>query len=193
MTVGNETPGDSVDQNGRTAKRRVWIVIGGVLGLLIVLVGVFYFVVTGARRVVGATAVASESIPAGAAGTVAFVNVAVIPMDSERVLEGQTVVVKDGLIADLGPSSTVEVPAEALVVDGEGKFLMPGLSDMHMHLFGAETDLLLYLANGVTTIRDMGGAPPVQLEWRDEINAGTRTGPNILQWSPMFETMDWPD
>ena len=193
MTAGDEVPGGSADQNGRNTKRRVWIAIGGVLGLLIVLFGVFYFVVTGPRRAVGATAVESESIPTGATGTVAFVNVDVIPMDSERVLEGQTVVVDDGRITDLGPSSTIEVPAEALVVDGEGKFLMPGLSDMHMHLFGAETDLLLYLANGVTTIRDMGGAPPVQLEWRDEINAGTRTGPRILQWSPMFETMDWPD
>jgi imidazolonepropionase-like amidohydrolase len=193
MTAGNEVPGGSVEQSGRNAKRRVWIAIGSVLGLLIVLFGVFYFVVTGTRRAVGATAVESESIPTGTTGTVAFVNVAVIPMDSERVLEGQTVVVNDGRITDLGPSSTIEVPAGVQVVEGEGKFLMPGLSDMHMHLFGAETDLLLYLANGVTTIRDMGGAPPVQLEWRDEINAGTRTGPNILQWSPMFETMDWPD
>jgi imidazolonepropionase-like amidohydrolase len=137
--------------------------------------------------------VEAESIPAGTAETVTFVNVDVVPMDSERVLEGQTVVVIDGRIVDLGPSSTIEVPAGALVVDGEGKFLMPGLSDMHMHLFGAETDLLLYVANGVTTIRDMGGAPPVQLEWRDEINAGTRVGPHMLQWSPMFETMDTLD
>lgn len=182
-----------VDQNGGAVKRRVWIGIGGLAVLLVVLVGVFYFVVTATPRAVRATALELDSIPRGTAETVAFVNVDVIPMDSERVLEGQTVVIKDGRIADLGPSSTVEVPAEALVVDGEGKFLMPGLSDMHMHLFGAETDLLLYLANGVTTIRDMGGAPPVQLEWRDEINAGTRTGPHVLQWSPMFETMDTLD
>ncbi len=56
-----------------------------------------------------------------------------------------------------------KVPAEALVVEGEGKFLMPGLSDMPMHLFGSENDLLLYLANGVTTIRDMEDGPPVPL------------------------------
>lgn len=173
--------------------RRAWIGVGGVLGLLVVLVGVFYFVVTATSRTVAATAVDSDSIPTGTAGTVAFVGVAVIPMDSERVLENQIVVVEDGRIVEFGPSSTIEVPAGAVEVEGEGKFLMPGLSDMHMHLFGAETDLLLYLANGVTTIRDMGGAPPVQLQWRDEINAGTRTGPHILQWSPMFETMDWPD
>jgi len=192
MTAGKEVPEGSVEQNGRNAKR-VRIGIGVFLGLLILLFGVFYFVVTATSRTVAATAVDTDSIPTGTAGTVAFVNVAVIPMDSERVLEDQTVVVEDGRIVELGPSSTIEVPAGAQVVEGQGKFLMPGLSDMHMHLFGAETDLLLYLANGVTTIRDMGAAPPVQLEWRDEINAGTRTGPNILQWSPMFETMDWPD
>jgi imidazolonepropionase-like amidohydrolase len=110
-------------------------------------------------------------------------------MDSERVLEGLTVIIEDGLISELGLSSTVKVPTEALVVDGEGKFLMPGLSDMHMHLFGSENDILLYLANGVTTVRDMGDGPTVQLEWRDQINRGTRTGPNIYQWSPMFEAL----
>jgi hypothetical protein len=49
----------------------------------------------------------------------------------------------------------------------------------------------LYLANGVTTIRDMGDGPVEQLDWRDELDAGTRTGPTLLQWSPMFETMGW--
>jgi imidazolonepropionase-like amidohydrolase len=66
---------------------------------------------------------------------------------------------------------------------------MPGLSDMHMHFFGSENDILLYLANGVTTVRDLGDGPPIQLEWRDQINDGTRTGPNIYQWSPMFEAL----
>jgi imidazolonepropionase-like amidohydrolase len=75
------------------------------------------------------------------------------------------------------------------VVEGEGKFLMPGLSDMHIHLIGSENDLLLYLANGITTIRDMGDGLRVYLEWRDQIDAGTRIGPNILVWSPMFTTM----
>jgi imidazolonepropionase-like amidohydrolase len=171
-------------------KKRVPIAISGVLLLIIVLAGAFYTVVSSTPRSIRKTALDPDLIPKGIEQTVAFVNINVIPMDSERVLEDQTVVVKNGRIAELGASSTIQVPTEALIVDGEGKFLMPGLSDMHMHLFGSENDLLLYLANGVTTIRDMGDGPPVQLEWRDEINAGTRTGPNVLLWSPMFETMD---
>jgi len=171
-------------------KKRIPIAIGGVLLLLIVLAGAFYTVVSSTPRSIRKTTLDSDLIPTGIEQTVAFVKINVIPMNSERLLEDQTVIVKNGLITELGPSSTIQVPTEALVVEGEGKFLMPGLSDMHMHLFGSENDLLLYLANGVTTIRDMGDGSPVQLEWRDEINAGLRTGPNVLLWSPMFETMD---
>jgi imidazolonepropionase-like amidohydrolase len=134
-----------------------------------------------------------SQVPTGVAAAVAFVDVNVIPMDSERVLAGQTVLVSDGRIQDIGLSSDVTVPPDAVVVDGTGKFLIPGLSDMHAHLFGNENDLLLYLANGVTTLRDLGDGPTVQLKWRDEIDVGERTGPTLLQWSPMFETMSWLD
>ncbi len=170
--------------------KRILIIVGGLLATVVILAGIFYAVVSSTPRAIRGLALEQESIPQGMEKTVAFVNINVIPMDSERVLKDQTVIVKDGRIDELGLSSTVTVPTEALVVEGEGKFLMPGLSDMHMHLFGSENDILLYLANGVTTIRDMGDGPSVQLEWRDQINSGKRTGPNILQWSPMFETMD---
>jgi imidazolonepropionase-like amidohydrolase len=131
-----------------------------------------------------------DEIPDGVDTVVAFKNVSVIPMDSERVLEGQTVVVKDHRIADIGAGGDIDIPAGAHVVDGTGRFLMPGLSDMHVHVFGAENDLLVYLANGVTTIRTMGGDPPAILEWRDQIKAGTRVGPSIWAWNPMFENQD---
>jgi len=85
-----------------------------------------------------------ESIPRGAYKIVAFVNVNVIPMDRERVLERQTVIIKGGRISELNTDSEVVVPSDALVIDGEGKFLIPGLSDMHIHLNGSENDLLLY-------------------------------------------------
>jgi hypothetical protein len=61
---------------------------------------------------------------------------------------------------------------------------------MHVHLLGSENDLLLYLANGVTTIRDMADGPPEYLEWRDQINAGTRTGPNLWVWSPSIRELE---
>src|SRR6188508_1396002 len=64
---------------------------------------------------------------------VAIVNVSIVPMDRERVLTRQTVIVADGRIAAIGPANTVKVPAGAQRIDGAGKFVMPGLADMHVH------------------------------------------------------------
>src|SRR5262245_32441839 len=69
---------------------------------------------------------------------VAFVGVTVVPMDAERRLPDQTVVVRGGRIAEVGPSSAVQVPAGALQIDGRGRFLMPGLADMHVHLWNQD-------------------------------------------------------
>src|SRR5215207_8124290 len=79
-------------------------------------------------------------------GALAFVNVNVVPMDGERVLGGQTVVVRDGRIAQIGPANKVKVPASAVRIDGRGKYLMPGLTDAHVHLRNydeADMDALL--------------------------------------------------
>ena len=131
--------------------------------------------------------VPQRKLPTGVTTTIAFENVTVIPMDSERVLEGYTVVIIDDRIVEIGPNQEIEVPDNAHVVDAEGKFLIPGLSDMHTHIWGAENDLLLYLANGVTTIRTMGSEPSVILEWRDQIRDSKRIGPNIWAWWPSIE------
>src|SRR5688572_30568694 len=100
------------------------------------------------------------------AQTVAFENVNVIPMDRERVVERQTVVVRDGRIAQIGPAAGTPVPAGAARVDGSGKYLIPGLAEMHGHLTAnylpeaAKADVLfLYVANGITTVRAMLGNP----------------------------------
>ncbi|UCF28947.1 MAG: amidohydrolase family protein [Chloroflexota bacterium] len=131
--------------------------------------------------------IAQEEIPAGVGTSVAFQNVTVIPMDSARILEGQTVVIEDRHIADIGASGDIDIPANTHVVDGEGKFLIPGLSDMHIHTSASENDLLVYLANGVTTVRDMGSESPVILEWRDQVRDGARVGPSIWAWWPSIE------
>ena len=65
---------------------------------------------------------------------VAFTNVSVLPMDRETVLSGQTVVIRDGKIAELGAAAAVRVPDGAVSVDGQGKFLMPTLAEMHAHI-----------------------------------------------------------
>jgi predicted amidohydrolase YtcJ len=66
--------------------------------------------------------------------TVAFTNVSVIPMDRERVLTNQTVVIKNGLIAEIGNAKNVKLPKDSVRIDGTGKYLVPGLVDMHTHL-----------------------------------------------------------
>ena len=125
---------------------------------------------------------------------VAFVNVNVIPMDSERILEDQTVIVRDGVIATIGDSQQVTVPEGALVVDGRGKYLMPGLVDMHVHI-QFEDDMLLWVANGVTSVRNMWGSTgrmlqfgfPDQLALRKQIEQGTLFGPTIYTAGPVME------
>lgn len=97
----------------------------------------------------------------------AFINVNVIPMDKERVLSDQTVVVSDGIITEIGDAKKVKVPKDALKIDGRGKYLIPGLADMHAHLLSDENfpdalapdELKIMIANGVTTIRLMIGTP----------------------------------
>lgn len=87
----------------------------------------------------------------------AFVDVNVVPMDRERVLRGQTVLVVGDRIEAVGPVASVAVPADARRIEGGGTaWLLPGLVDMHTHLMSAE-DAALYLAAGVTTVLQMGG------------------------------------
>ena len=116
--------------------------------------------------------------------TVAFVNVNVIPMDSERVLEAQTVIVMGDRIVEIGAVGEVRVPPDAQVIDGNGNYLTPGLTDTHFHILDNMDSLILAVANGVTTIRDPNadyvGTGKEILEARDQIAAGERIGPTIM-------------
>jgi imidazolonepropionase-like amidohydrolase len=119
-----------------------------------------------------------------------FDGVHVIPMDRERVLENQTVVVRDGRIAAMGARGTVTVPPGAVRVPADGRFLIPGLAEMHAHIpapaAGTEfrdNVLFLYVAAGVTTVRGMLGHPD-HLALRRRIEAGEITGPRIWTSGP---------
>ena len=115
----------------------------------------------------------------------AIVDVSLVPLDSERILSSQTVLVRDGLITKVGPAAEVAVPAGAQRVDGRGKFLLPGLADMHTHV-QREEDLLLYVARGVTTVRNMWGAP-IHVEWRERIKKGELVGPSLYTSGPILD------
>jgi imidazolonepropionase-like amidohydrolase len=125
-----------------------------------------------------------------AATLTALTGINVVPMTGERIVENQTVLVEEARIVAIGDSDVLCIPEGTQVIDGNGAYLMPGLADMHMHTRHDWEDrdiwpvhpLNLYLANGVTTIRDFApqGSPlTYALQWRDEIRAGTRNGPTI--------------
>lgn len=122
----------------------------------------------------------------------AFIGVSVVPMDKEGVLSDQTVVISDGKIASIGAAGAAKVPASAVKIDGKGKFLMPGLGELHAHIPGGnapdadvERTLFLYVANGVTTIRGMLGHPR-HLAYRDRVAKGDVLGPRIYTSGPSF-------
>jgi imidazolonepropionase-like amidohydrolase len=134
-----------------------------------------------------------------APATYAFVDVTVLPMDRERVLTGQTVIVRDGRIAALGPSTSVRVPADAQRIEAKGKYLMPGLAEMHAHVLGPQQpaelnrDLMfLYVANGVTTIRAMLGAPN-QLVLREQLKRNELLGPRMFVAAPSLNGTSAPN
>ncbi|MEO9483861.1 MAG: amidohydrolase family protein [Ekhidna sp.] len=100
---------------------------------------------------------------------------------SRFVSEKKTVLINDGKIVSINDVET-EIDEGYEVIDGEGKFLMAGLMDMHTHLFD-RSDLLLYLANGVTTVRNMMGMS-MHLRWREQVINGEYPGPTIYTASP---------
>ena len=139
--------------------------------------------------------------------TLAFTHVTVIPMDEERVLTDQTVLVKEGRIVAMGLSFAIIVPDGATVINAEGKYMIPTLSDMHIHLEGDAWNLLLppelkepkdapdfsdilflYLANGITTVEIMS-ALPEHIELREEIKRGELLGSRLI----LSRMLDGPD
>jgi imidazolonepropionase-like amidohydrolase len=136
-------------------------------------------------------AAALTSTPAAAQDVTVFRNVAVIPMDTPepRVLEAQSVVVRGERIESIGPVADVAVPAGARVVDGAGRFLLPGLAEMHAHVPGGndaryvEEVLFLFVANGVTTARGMLGEA-AHLVLRDRLAQHEVLGPRLYTSGP---------
>lgn len=132
--------------------------------------------------------------------TIAFVGVNVIPMDRERVIKDQTVLVRDGRISEIGDTAKIKVPAGARRIDGRGKYLLPGLIDMHAHLFSdyefpeelAGDELMIMVANGVTTIRLMIGTPE-HLVLREKVKRGQLPGPAIYAASPQLAGRSFGD
>ncbi|HJR33845.1 MAG TPA: amidohydrolase family protein [Gemmatimonadales bacterium] len=135
-------------------------------------------------------ALISAPSPADGQGTVAIRNVTIISMVPDAPAARGTVMVRDGRIAEIGPPERTRVPEGATVVDGTGKYLIPGLFEMHAHTSKSRASSLgLYVLHGVTTIRDQGSEHAEVLRWRREIRAGTRVGPRMLIAGPYLESL----
>ena len=119
------------------------------------------------------------------AKSILLTDVNVLPMDTPRVLERHSILITDGVIQAIGPVGSLRVPPQTIRVDCQGGFVLPGLSDMHAHIGGAvanETSdvaanqFLLYLATGVTLLRDPGGSD-AHFDYRRPDQCGRAAGP----------------
>lgn len=129
-----------------------------------------------------------------AADAIVFTHVTVIDGRSATPRSDRTVVVSGSRIVAEGAAAATPVPAGARTIDGRGKYLIPGLWDMHVHTVtpGGDELLVLYIANGVTGVRDMAGDWPTLTAWRREIASGARIGPRIVASGPYLEGGDVP-
>lgn len=122
---------------------------------------------------------------------IVFRSVNLIPMDKEQVLENRDVVIKDGIITAIGPSGKVKYSKNALVINGKGKYLMPGLAEMHAHvppvndMEPMKEVARLFALKGITTIRGMLGHP-LHLELRKMIDKGEILSPRFITSGPSF-------
>ena len=118
----------------------------------------------------------------------AITHVTIIDCTGAAPEPNSSVIIGNGHISVVGPSDRVTIPAGVRVIDGSGKFLIPGLWDMHGHLTDASEDAFpLLIMNGVTGVRDMGGDLAQIDRWRSEIDRGLRVGPHIIRAGPFVD------
>ena len=118
---------------------------------------------------------------------VALVHLTIVDAVEGRLLPNMTIVVQGDRITRVEESSAFRAPADAKLVDARGKFAIPGLWDMHVHLsWATESALPILLANGVTSVRDTGSRLSEIDGWRTEISTGIRPGPRIVRAGPIL-------
>ena len=129
-----------------------------------------------------------------AAAPLAIRHVTVVDGTEPRPRADQSVIIRGNRIVTVGPAAAVRTPWRARVIDGRDRYLIPGLWDMHVHtaMPGGDEVLPLYIANGVTGVRDMAGDWAQLTTWRAEIAAGTRIGPRMILSGPYLEGGDVP-
>lgn len=158
---------------------RIFKIIGK--GLLFLLLGLVLFLI--AAVLIGKMDLGSPGMIVPQQSRVAFTNVNVVPMDSNHVLQNKAVLIEEGIIKgiydQLPPQDNLNT------IDGQGKYLVPGLMDAHAHIFD-RSDLALNLSQGVTTVRNMMGFP-MHLRWRDQVNHDLYPGATLYTAGPTLD------
>ncbi len=153
---------------------------------------------TAAARLLLPLLAAAACVSQAAAAPVLFRNATLITMDEAGVLERHDLLVQDGRIARIAPAGGIAAPEGATAIDATGRFLVPGLAEMHAHVPGpqvpgqAEDVLALYVAHGLTTVRGMLGHPS-HLELRRRIEDGELLGPRLFTSGPSVNGNSAPD
>lgn len=178
------------DEHMHMGALRKWSLrAGGVIFILIMLamIGLYVWVNQTVDRIYGGQTEIADHVQFQVdARPTAITNVSLLSPDGTEMLADRTVLLDSGKIISIEQNGPV--PDGMLVVDGQGKYLIPGLTDSHAHLQRSSNDLLLYVANGVTQIRSMGGSD-ADLDLKRQIENG-RTGPNFYVSSPSMNSAD---
>lgn len=145
-------------------------------------------------RLLACLAVVPTAVPRAQSAPLVITHVAIIDASEPLPRPDQNVVIRGNRIVASGPAVVTPAPEGATILDGTGKYLIPGLWDMHVHTVfpGGREVLPLYVANGVTGVRDLAGDWGQILGWRREIAEGTLTGPRLMASGPYLEGGDVP-
>jgi hypothetical protein len=162
-------------------KRWLKILLYSIAALSAVCAGVFLWADNELNKVLGSsTDVIDIRSIVKTSGTVQIKNINILSEDCTHFIENQDIILKNGLILQLGKDLYCD--STFTVIDGTGKYLIPGLTDSHVHLKESKNDLFLYLANGITFVREMAGRP-ITLEWRRSMQRDG-IGPRMFISSP---------
>jgi imidazolonepropionase-like amidohydrolase len=119
----------------------------------------------------------------------ALTNVTVVDVLTGSLISDRTIVIEGDKIIEIGPATSLRIEEGTSIVDARGKYLIPGLWDMHVHLELATKESLPYfIAYGITGVRDMGtNSFALIRQWKNEIEQGIQTGPHIVASGPMID------
>ncbi|AOM76800.1 amidohydrolase family protein [Pedobacter steynii] len=163
--------------------RKLWFkrVLYAAVILSVLFIGIFIWANNELNKVLGkSTKVINISSIVKPSGTIQIKNTNVLSEDCSYFIKNQDVIIRDGVIIQLGQNQLLD--STATIIDGTNRYLIPGLVDSHVHLKESRNDLFLYLANGITYIREMAGRP-IALDWRKSIEKNG-VGPRMFIASP---------